>query len=199
MKILSRSYMWVVFALLYAPSLVLVVFSFNEGGSLSDYTGFSFRWYGELFRDSIALQSLKNSLLLAVGSASLATVIGTFASLGLDRMRNRYLKGALNGVTNIPMMNPDIVTGVSMMLLFVAVGGAIGLQNVLGKWTMLIAHTTFSLPYVILSVLPRFRQFDKSLREAAMDLGCTPAASFFSTPSLTSKKPMAMSENSEII
>ena len=179
MKILSRSYMWVVFALLYAPILVLVVFSFNEGGSLSDYTGFSFRWYGELFRDSIALQSLKNSLLLAVGSASLATVIGTFASLGLDRMRNRYLKGALNGVTNIPMMNPDIVTGVSMMLLFVAVGGAIGLQNVLGKWTMLIAHTTFSLPYVILSVLPRFRQFDKSLREAAMDLGCTPAASFF--------------------
>jgi spermidine/putrescine transport system permease protein len=77
------------------------------------------------------------------------------------------------------MMNPDIVTGVSMMLLFVAVGGAIGLQNVLGKWTMLIAHTTFSLPYVILSVLPRFRQFDKSLREAAMDLGCTPAQSFF--------------------
>lgn len=179
MKALSRTYMWVVFALLYAPILVLVVFSFNEGGSLSDYTGFSFRWYGELFRDSVALQSLKNSLMLAVGAATLATVIGTFASLGLDRMRNRYLKGALNGVTNIPMMNPDIVTGVSMMLLFVAVGGAIGLQNVLGKWTMLIAHTTFSLPYVILSVLPRFRQFDKSLREAAMDLGCTPAQSFF--------------------
>ncbi len=179
MKILSRSYMWVVFALLYAPILVLIVFSFNEGGSLSDYTGFSFRWYGELFRDSVALQSLKNSLLLAVGASALATVIGTFAALGLDRMRNRYLRGAVNAVTNIPMMNPDIVTGVSMMLLFVAVGGVIGLENVLGKWTMLIAHTTFSLPYVILSVLPRFRQFDKSLREAAMDLGCTPAQSFF--------------------
>ena len=179
MKILSRTYMWLVFALLYAPILVLVVFSFNEGGSLSSYTGFSFRWYGELFRDSVALQSLKNSLFLAVGSATLATVIGTFAALGLDRMRNRYVKGAVNAVTNIPMMNHDIVTGVSMMHLFVALAGILNISDILGRWTMLIAHTTFSLPYVILSVLPRFRQFDKSLREAALDLGCTPAQSFF--------------------
>ncbi len=179
MKALSRSYMWVVFALLYAPILVLVVFSFNKGGTLSAYTGFSFRWYGELFRDAVALQSLKNSLLLALSSAAIATVIGLFASLGLDRMRNRTVKAAVNSVTNIPMMNPDIVTGVSMMLLFVSVGGVIGLQNVLGRWTMLIAHVTFSLPYVILSILPRFRQFDHTLREAALDLGCTPAKSFF--------------------
>ena len=179
MKTLSRVYMWVVFALLYAPILVLVIFSFNEGGSLSSYTGFSFRWYGELFRDNVALQSLKNSLVLAISSSALATLIGTFAALGLDRMRNRYLKGAVNSVTNNPMMNPDIVTGVSMMLLFVAVGGILGLSDVLGRWTMLIAHTTFSLPYVILSVLPKFRQFDASLREAAMDLGCTPARAFF--------------------
>ena len=179
MKILSRSYMWIIFTLLYAPILVLVIFSFNEGGSLSAYTGFSFRWYGELFHDSIALTALKNSLLLALSSAAIATVIGSFASLGLDRMRHRYLKVAINSATNIPMMNPDIVTGVSMMLLFVAVAGVIGLENVLGRWTMLIAHVTFSLAYVILSVLPRFRQFDKSLREAAMDLGCTPAQSFF--------------------
>ena len=179
MKILSRAYLWVVFALLYAPILVLVIFSFNEGGSLSAYTGLSFRWYGELVRDSVALTSLKNSLFLAISSALLATVIGTFAALGLDRMRNRYLKGVVNSVTNIPMMNPDIVTGVSMMLLFVALGGVLKLNDVLGRWTMLIAHTTFSLPYVILSILPRFRQFDKSLREAALDLGCTPARSFF--------------------
>ena len=179
MKILSRAYMWVVFALLYAPILVLVVFSFNEGGSLSSYTGFSFRWYGELFRDRVALESLKNSLFLATTSSLLATVLGTFAALGLDRMRNRYLKAAINSVTNVPMMNPDIVTGVSMMLLFVALGGMLGLGDVLGKWTMLIAHTTFSLPYVILSVLPRFKQFDKTLREAALDLGCTPSQSFF--------------------
>ena len=179
MKILSRLYLWVVFALLYAPILVLVVFSFNDGGSLSAYTGFSFRWYGELFRDQVALQSLKNSLFLALTSSLLSTVIGTFAALGLDRMRNRYLKGAINSVTNIPMMNPDIVTGVSMMLLFVALGGMIGMGDILGKWTMLIAHTTFSLPYVILSILPRFKQFDRTLREAALDLGCTPAQSFF--------------------
>lgn len=179
MKTLSRAYMWVIFALLYAPILVLVIFSFNDGGSLSSYTGFSFRWYGELFRDSVALQSLKNSLFLAISSSALATLIGTFAALGLDRMRNRYVKGAVNSITNIPMMNPDIVTGVSMMLLFVAVGGILGLSDVLGRWTMLIAHTTFSLPYVILSVLPKFRQFDPSLREAAMDLGCTPTRAFF--------------------
>ena len=179
MKILSRSYMFIVFALLYAPILILVVFSFNEGGSLSAYTGFSLRWYRELFHDSVALQSLKNSFMLAFGSSLLATVIGTFAALGLDRMRNRTLRSAINSVTNIPMMNPDIVTGVSMMLLFVALGGMLGAGDVLGKWTMLIAHTTFSLPYVILSVLPRFKQFDKTLREAALDLGCTPAQSFF--------------------
>ncbi len=179
MKILSKTYMWAVFALLYAPILILVVFSFNEGGSLSSYTGFSLRWYGEFFRDSVALQSLKNSLFLAISAALLATVIGTFAALGLDRMKNRYLRAAINSTTNIPMMNPDIVTGVSLMLLFVALGGFLGLSSVLGKWTMLIAHTTFCLPYVILSVLPRFRQFDKTLREAALDLGCTPAQSFF--------------------
>ena len=179
MKTLSRAYLWIIFALLYAPILLLVVFSFNGGGSLSAFTGFSFRWYGEFFRDEVALQALKNSFFLALFSSLTATAIGTFAALGLDRMRNRYVKGTVSSVTNIPMMNPDIVTGVSMMLLFVAVGGAIGLSEVLGKWTMLIAHTTFSLPYVILSVLPRFKQFDKTLREAALDLGCTPAQSFF--------------------
>ena len=89
MKILSRVYMWVVFALLYAPILVLVVYSFNDGGSFASYTKISPRWYGELFRDQVAIQSLKNSLFLAVSSSLLATVIGTFASLGLDRMRNR--------------------------------------------------------------------------------------------------------------
>ncbi|MBR7181614.1 MAG: ABC transporter permease, partial [Clostridia bacterium] len=157
MKILSRTYMWVVFALLYAPILVLVIFSFNDAGSLSNYTGFTFRWYGELFSDAVALQALKNSLFLALSSAALSTLIGTFAALGLDRMRNRYVKGAITSVTNVPMMNPDIVTGVSMMLLFVALGGVLQLEDILGKWTMLIAHTTFSLPYVILSVLPRFR------------------------------------------
>ena len=120
MKTLSKIYMWVIFALLYAPILVLILFSFNDAGSLNHFSGFSLKWYAELFRDTRALDALKNSLYLAVSSSLLATVIGTLAAFAISRMRSKYLKGALKSVTNIPMMNPDIVTGVSMMLLFVA-------------------------------------------------------------------------------
>ncbi|MBQ4097663.1 MAG: ABC transporter permease [Clostridia bacterium] len=180
MKTLSKIYMWVIFALLYAPILVLILFSFNEAGSLNNFSSFSLKWYAELFRDTRALQALKNSLYLAVSSSLLATVIGTLAAFGLSRMRSKYMKAALKSVTNIPMMNPDIVTGVSMMLLFVA-AMAIPFSPIkkLGFVTMLIAHTTFNLPYVILSVLPRFQQMDKHLTEAALDLGCTPTMTFF--------------------
>lgn len=179
MKVLSRIYMWIVFALLYAPIIVLVVFSFNRSGNINNFSQFSFYWYGELFRDAEAFSSLKNSLFLAVTSSLLATVIGTLAAFGIDRMRNRYLRSAVMSVTNIPMMNPDIVTGVSMMLLFLALGAMLSINNVLGRTTMIIAHTTFNLPYVILSVLPRFKQMDHSLTEAALDLGCTPLQTFF--------------------
>ena len=179
MKALSRTYITLIFLLLYAPLIVLIVFSFNEAGTLSEYTGFSLDWYRELFHDEVALSSLLNSLKLAVASSLLATVIGTFACLGLDRMRNRYVREALMSVTNIPMMNPDIVTGVSMMLMFVFVAGMIGSGSILGFGTMLIAHTTFNLPYVILSIMPRYKQMDRSLSEAAMDLGCTPTQVFF--------------------
>lgn len=178
MKVLSKIYPALIFLLLYAPILVLIVYSFNEGGSFAAYTNFSFKWYRELFRDSAALESLKNSLLLAGISSVLSTALGTIAAFGLDRMRLKWLKGGVQSLTNIPMMNPDIVTGVSMMLLFVAVGGILH-ADLLGFPSMLLAHITFSLPYVILSILPRFKQFDRSLREAAMDLGCTPAQSFF--------------------
>ncbi len=179
-KFLSTGYIFLIFALLYAPILVLIIFSFNESGSLSEFSGFSFVWYKELFADEEALTSLKNSLILAVCSSLAATVIATFAALGLHHMRGKFVKGAIKSVTNIPMMNPDIVTGVSMMLLFVAVAGIIKANNFMGFGTMLIAHTTFNLPYVLLSVTPRFNQLDKSLSEAAQDLGCTPARAFFS-------------------
>ena len=180
MKTLSKIYMWVIFALLYAPILVLILFSFNAAGSLNHFSTFSLKWYGELFRDTRALEALKNSLYLAVSSSLLATLIGTLAAFALSRMRSKYLKAALKSATNIPMMNPDIVTGVSMMLLFVA-AMAIPFSPIkkLGFVTMLIAHTTFNLPYVILSVLPRFQQMDKHLTEAALDLGCTPTMTFF--------------------
>ena len=180
MKFLQKSYMFIIFALLYAPIVVLIVFSFNDGGSLSEFTGISFKWYGELFQDEEALTALKNSLILAVCSSVIATVIATFAALGLHHMKNKLVKGTVTSITNIPMMNPDIVTGVSMMLLFVAVANFIHAKQFFGFGTMLIAHTTFNLPYALLSITPRFNQLDKSLSEAAQDLGCTPARAFFS-------------------
>ena len=179
MKFLSKAYMFIIFALLYAPILVVIIFSFNESGSLSEFTGFTFDWYVELFNDEEAITSLKNSLILAVCSSLLATVIATFGALGIHHMRRRYIKNSIKSITNIPMVNPDIVTGVSMMLLFVAVARILDAKQFLGFGTMLIAHTTFNLPYVLLSVLPRFNQLDPSLSEAAMDLGCTPTKAFF--------------------
>jgi len=179
MKFLSKAYMFVIFALLYLPILILIVFSFNESGSLGEFSGFSFMWYVELFNDEAAFMALKNSLILAICSSVCATVIATFAALGIHHMRRKYVKNAIKSITNIPMVNPDIVTGVSMMLLFVAVAKILQVNDFLGFGTMLIAHTTFNLPYVLLSVLPRFSQLDVSLSEAAMDLGCTPTKAFF--------------------
>lgn len=179
MKFLSKFYIGIIFFLLYIPIAVMIIFSFNEAGSLAEFSGFTIDWYIELFHDDEALSSLTNSLILAVSSSIIATVIGTFGALGLHRMKSRYIKASINSITNIPMMNPDIVTGVSVMLLFVAVAGILSIDNFFGFWTMLIAHITFSIPYVLLSVMPRFKQLDKSLSEAAQDLGCTPARAFF--------------------
>ena len=179
MKLLSKCYIGLIFLILYAPIFVVILFSFNQSGSLSNFAGFSLYWYRELFRDGEALDALKNSLFLAVSSSVIATGIGTLASFGIARAKSKRYQKMMEGVSNIPMMNPDIVTGVSMMLLFVGVGTIIGVSDTLGVWTMLLAHTTFNLPYVILSVLPKFRQMDKSLTEAALDLGCTPSQAFF--------------------
>jgi spermidine/putrescine transport system permease protein len=179
MKILSRSYIALIIAILYIPILVLMLFSFNSTNNTGVFTGFSLYWYQELFRSAETFAALKNTLILAVSSAVIATLIGTAASLGLHRMRSKFLRGAIVSVTNIPMMNPDIVTGISMMLLFVFVGNRLGNADKLNFWTLLIAHVTFNLPYVILNVTPKFRQMDKHLPEAALDLGCTPVQSFF--------------------
>lgn len=179
MKFLSKFYIGIIFFLLYIPIAIMIIFSFNEAGSLAEFSGLTIDWYIELFHDEEALSSLTNSLILAVSSSIIATIIGTFGALGLHRMKNRYIKASVNSITNIPMMNPDIVTGVSVMLLFVAVAGILKADNFFGFWTMLMAHITFSIPYVILSVMPRFKQLDTSLSEAAQDLGCTPARAFF--------------------
>lgn len=179
MKALSRVCMGLVFFFLYAPIAILILFSFNSGRSTGIFEGFSLYWYKELFNNGTALTALVHTAVLAFSSAAIATVIGTAAAAGIFKFRNRRIKGAVTGLTNIPMMNPDIVTGVSMMLLFVFLGRALGADTSLNFTTLLIAHVTFNLPYVIMSVLPKFRQMDKNLPEAAMDLGCTPLMAFF--------------------
>ncbi len=179
MKTALKIYTVLIYVLLYAPIAVMVFFSFNSTKSLVVFEGFSLKWYGELFRDRATLEALKNTLILAVLSSFISTVIGTAAAVGIDKMKKGWTKSAIMTVTNIPMMNPDIVTGISMMLLFVFVGKLVGSQNVLSFYTVLIAHITFNLPYVILSVLPKLRQTDKHLAEAAQDLGCTPVQAFF--------------------
>ena len=179
MKHLSRTYMVLVFLLLYAPILVVVAFSVNSAESLSHFEGVSFHWYAELFEDEEALTALRNSLILAVVSSVLATVLGVVAAFTIDRAKRKWLARTMESVSNIPMMNPDIVTGVSLMLLFVGIAAILRSQPFLGVWTMIVAHTTFNLPYVILSVLPKFREMDRSLSEAALDLGCTPGKTFF--------------------
>lgn len=180
-KYASRIYLCLVFAILYIPILTLMLFSFNNSESTANFTGFSFEWYLKLFSDENAFVALRNTLILAVSSALLSTVIGTAAAEGIYRMRSKWLKSAVSSVTNIPMMNPDIVTGVSFMLFFAALVGLLNIEDYdsIGFAAMLIAHTTFCLPYVILSVLPRINELGDSLTEAALDLGCTPFRAFF--------------------
>ncbi len=179
MSPLSRLYVAFIMLLLYAPIIVMIVFSFNASASTSVMTGFSLKWYQSLLHDSATINALKNTLILAVSSSLVATVMGTAAAVGINVYKNKFIKKTVMGVTNIPMMNPEIVTGISMMLLFVFCARLIGVTDALGFGTMLVAHVTFNLPYVILSVLPKLRQMDKYLPEAAMDLGCTPIQSFF--------------------
>lgn len=179
MKKLSVLYTALILVFLFAPIAVLIFFSFNQGSSTSVFTGFSFKWYAELLKNSEILDALKNSLILAVCSSSIATIVGTAAAFGIHHMKNKWLKSSVMTSTNIPMMNPEIITGISLMFLFVFVGTFLGFQTKLNFWTMLIAHVTFCLPYVILNVLPKFKQMDKALPEAALDLGCTPLQSFF--------------------
>lgn len=176
---LSKLYVAFIMILLYAPIVVMIIFSFNSSASTSVMTGFSLKWYESLLNDAATMKALRNTLVLAVSSSLIATVMGTAAAVGIEAFKNKYIKKTVMGVTNIPMMNPEIVTGISMMLLFVFCANLIGVTDTLGFTTMLIAHITFNLPYVILSVLPKLRQLDKYLPEAAMDLGCTPMQAFF--------------------
>lgn len=179
MKILKKIFTALIFTFLYAPILVLIIFSFNDSdtGSRTVWSGFSFRWYETLFTNEYILEALKNTLIIAVVAAVLSTVLGTIAAVSINSMRKLPKKVMLN-ITNFPMVNPEIVTGVSMMLLFVFAINMLGIGS-LGMTSLIIAHTTFCLPYVILSILPKLRQMNPNLYEAAQDLGCPPLKAFF--------------------
>ena len=168
-----------IFVFLYIPMAVLIVASFNTGKDITQFEGFTFRQYAELFRDEELLGLLGNSVLIALLSTAISIGLGTMAAVGIHSLKAKMRKVVMS-VTNIPMTNPDIVTGVSLSLLFVFVGtGLLGRRESLNFWTLLIAHVTFGLPYVILNVMPKLQQMDASLTDAAMDLGCTPVRAFF--------------------
>ena len=176
MKVLSKVYNFLIFAFLYAPIAVMIVFSFNSTKSFRRFGGFSLRWYTELFHDQVILKSLYISLAVAALSAIIATLIGTLASVGIHAMRGTK-KNAYLAVNNIPVTNPDIVTAISMMVLFVFfVTRMNGME--MGFGTLLISHITFNIPYVVLSVLPKLRGLNANIFEAAQDLGCPPVKSF---------------------
>ena len=166
----GRLYNALILFFLYAPILVLIVFSFNSSKSRSVWSGFSLEWYKQLVQDVSILNAFYVTLAVSFLAAVIATVAGTFAAVGFFNMRKRW-RTPLMQVNNIPMINADIVTGVSLSLLFVSIGSALKLD--FGFGTLLIAHVTFNIPYVILSIMPKLRQLDSNLVDAAMDLGCT--------------------------
>ena len=168
MKRAAKIYTALNFVFLFAPIAILLVFSFNDAKSLSVFSGFSLKWYYELFRDAETLNALKNTLILAVIASIVSTVMGTAAAVGMNKLRSKYLRAALDTATDIPMMNPDIITGISLFLLFVSLGISQGLT------TVVLAHITFCTPYVVLSVMPRLKKMNQNVYEAALDLGATP-------------------------
>ena len=179
MKRANRFITILIFIFLYIPMAVLVVASFNTGKNITHFDGFTLQQYVKLFRDDGLLELLRNSLVVSILASLIATAFGTVAAIGINGLNPRLKKMAMS-LTNIPMTNPDIVTGVSLSLLFVFVGTKLlGQRNSLTFWTLLIAHVTFNLPYVILNVMPKLKQMDESLTDAALDLGCTHIQAFF--------------------
>ena len=179
MKKANRILTILMFVFLYIPMVVLIVASFNTGKDITNFEGFTFQQYGELFRDKDLLGLLGNSVLIALLSTAVSIALGTMAAVGIHNLKPKLRKAVLS-LTNIPMTNPDIVTGVSLSLLFVFVGtGLLNQRESLNFGTLLLAHVTFGLPYVILNVMPKLQQMNPALTDAAMDLGCTPVKAFF--------------------
>lgn len=171
-RTVENFYLVLVMIFLYAPIATLMVLSFSNSKSRTRWGGFTLRWYGEMFESATIMNALQNTLVIALASALIATVIGTAAAIAINSMKP-VPRTIIMGITNIPMLNADIVTGISLMLAFIAFGISLGFK------TILISHITFNIPYVILSVMPKLKQTNKSVYEAAMDLGATPVRAFF--------------------
>ncbi len=172
----ARIFNVLVYLFLYLPIVVLIIFSFNDSKSRTVWAGFSLHWYQELFRDEEILSAFSTTITVSVLAAVIATVLGTAAAIGFHNMKRRPRNLFLT-INNIPMTNADIITGVSLMLLFVFAGNLLGFS--LGFGTLLVAHITFNVPYVVLAVMPKLRQLNPNLGEAAMDLGATPWQAFW--------------------
>lgn len=166
-NIWARIYLYAILLFLYMPILTLIVFSFNASKSRAQWDGFTLQWYVELFKNQQILRALGVSIVVAVLAAICSTVLGTAAAIGIHAMKGNF-KGIILNLSYLPVLTPDIVTGISLMILFVFA------KLDLGLWTMLLAHISFDVPYVIFSVLPKLRQMNKHAYEAALDLGCKP-------------------------
>ena len=172
----ARIFNILVYVFLYLPIVVLIIFSFNDSKSRTVWSGFSLHWYQELLQDEEILSAFSTTITVSVIAAVVATVLGTAAAIGFHNMKRRP-RNLFMTINNIPMTNADIITGVSLMLLFVAAGNLLGFS--LGFGTLLVAHITFNVPYVVLAVMPKLRQLNPNLGEAAMDLGATPWQAFW--------------------
>ncbi len=168
---IEKFYTALIFIFLYAPILILMIYSFNSAKSRGNWGGFTLKWYVDLLKDGDIMRSLYYTLVIAVISSLISTIIGTFAAIGIHKMKSWNKKIVLN-INSVPILNPDIVTGVALMALFIFI------KLELGFLTLLLAHISFNIPYVILAVLPKLRQLNKHTAEAALDLGATPAYAF---------------------
>ena len=166
-EFIKRFYLAIIFIFLYAPIVTLMIFSFNNSKSMGKWNGFTFKWYGELIHNDTLMEALYYTILIAIIASVIATIVGTITAIGIDNMKKKR-KALLLNINNLPIINPDIVTGIALMSLFIFLKFDFGFK------TMLLAHISFDIPYVILSVLPKLRQLPDNTIEAAMDLGATP-------------------------
>ena len=169
-RFFAQAYLWLLLAMLYAPILIIAIFSFTEAKVLGNWTGFSTKLYTSLFTGGVhhsLLSAIENTLIIALAAAAISTVLGSLAAIGIHHLYGRK-KMMLNALNNVPMLNPDIITGISLFLLFVSLGVTQGYA------TVILAHVTFCTPYVVLCVIPRLQQMNSNIYEAALDLGATP-------------------------